>query len=307
MDINKLTYFFSAAEIGNFTQAADRCGIAQTTMSKYIRSLEEEVGFPLFQRNNKGCQLTSRGETFYRGMLSIYNTYQTLREQMNHVDERLLWIGVEGDQALIPEFNLFEEEYPEIQLAVLFDTRDELLAGLASGKLDAVLFLGFSYETVMKDQQFNVIELPSWEERLFCSKKAIERYGTIEKVIEELPFITKSNDSKYHDYCRDGLKSKFGVTFSKLSVADSISKQQMIVRLSQGFAIIPEIEIMDGSDFYSVSLDRMFITSRLLVYNRIVLKDDLKFLLDFTRKTHRKNLRKKPDAEKDSESNHKKG
>ena len=54
MDINKLKYFFAAAELCNFTKAAERCHIAQTTMSKYIRKLENEVGCDLFVRGNKG-------------------------------------------------------------------------------------------------------------------------------------------------------------------------------------------------------------------------------------------------------------
>ena len=42
MDIQKLDYFLTAADTGNFTQAADQCRIAQTTMSKYIAQLESE-------------------------------------------------------------------------------------------------------------------------------------------------------------------------------------------------------------------------------------------------------------------------
>lgn len=41
MDIDKLYYFFAAAESESFTKAADRCHIAQTTMSKYIAQLEK--------------------------------------------------------------------------------------------------------------------------------------------------------------------------------------------------------------------------------------------------------------------------
>lgn len=48
MDIDKLYYFFAAAESESFTKAADRCHIAQTTMSKYIAQLEKETGCTLF-------------------------------------------------------------------------------------------------------------------------------------------------------------------------------------------------------------------------------------------------------------------
>lgn len=51
MDIDKLYYFFAAAESESFTKAADRCHIAQTTMSKYIAQLEKETGCTLFLRS----------------------------------------------------------------------------------------------------------------------------------------------------------------------------------------------------------------------------------------------------------------
>lgn len=47
MDINKLYYFFAAAESDSFTRAAEHCHIAQTTMSKYIAQLEEETVYPV--------------------------------------------------------------------------------------------------------------------------------------------------------------------------------------------------------------------------------------------------------------------
>lgn len=52
MDLDKIEYFFKAAELKNFTKAAKECHIAQTTMSKYVRVLEEELGCPLFVRNH---------------------------------------------------------------------------------------------------------------------------------------------------------------------------------------------------------------------------------------------------------------
>ena len=48
MDIDKLELFYAAANSRSFTQAAEKCNVAQTTMSKYIAQLEEELGTKLF-------------------------------------------------------------------------------------------------------------------------------------------------------------------------------------------------------------------------------------------------------------------
>ena len=43
MDLSKLDLFFAAANSRSFTQAAEKCNVAQTTVSKYIAQLEEEL------------------------------------------------------------------------------------------------------------------------------------------------------------------------------------------------------------------------------------------------------------------------
>lgn len=68
MDLNKIHYFFRAAELQNFTKAAQACHIAQTTMSKYIAVLEHELGVSLFVRNHKTAVLTPQGERYYKEM-----------------------------------------------------------------------------------------------------------------------------------------------------------------------------------------------------------------------------------------------
>ena len=68
MDINRIHYFFQAAELKNFTKAAENCNIAQTTISKYISVLEDELGTKLFAREGRNVSLTPEGELFYSGM-----------------------------------------------------------------------------------------------------------------------------------------------------------------------------------------------------------------------------------------------
>ena len=66
MDIDKLYYFFAAAESESFTKAADRCHIAQTTMSKYIAQLEKETGCTLFLRSRSRLLLQRKAASFMK-------------------------------------------------------------------------------------------------------------------------------------------------------------------------------------------------------------------------------------------------
>jgi DNA-binding transcriptional LysR family regulator len=61
VELRHLRYFVVLAEVGNFTQAAERMFIAQPTLSQQIRRLEEMVGAPLLHRGREGVRLTEAG------------------------------------------------------------------------------------------------------------------------------------------------------------------------------------------------------------------------------------------------------
>lgn len=61
MDTRQLTIFVEAARARNFRAAALQLGIAQPAVTQRIRQLEEELGFKLFHRINRGVELTPAG------------------------------------------------------------------------------------------------------------------------------------------------------------------------------------------------------------------------------------------------------
>ncbi len=58
MNTKSLEYFIKVVENGSFTKAAEELFISQSAISQQIKSLEEELGYPLMIRNKKGFELT---------------------------------------------------------------------------------------------------------------------------------------------------------------------------------------------------------------------------------------------------------
>lgn len=64
MEIKYVVEFVRLAEVGNFMSAAEDLFIAQSTLSKHVMALENELGITLFDRTTRKVQLTEGGKIF---------------------------------------------------------------------------------------------------------------------------------------------------------------------------------------------------------------------------------------------------
>lgn len=62
MEMTQIRYFLALCDEGSFTRAARRCGVAQPSLTRAIRNLENELGTTLFDRHPAGAALTASGE-----------------------------------------------------------------------------------------------------------------------------------------------------------------------------------------------------------------------------------------------------
>ena len=62
MELHQLRYVVAVAETGSFTRAAERCMVAQPSLSQQIQKLEKFLRKPLFDRLGKHIRLTETGE-----------------------------------------------------------------------------------------------------------------------------------------------------------------------------------------------------------------------------------------------------
>ena len=73
MNTVQIEYFITLAETLNYTKASDQLGIAQPTLSKAIKHLETECGFPLIMKKGRNIDLTPQGKQilpYFENMIS---------------------------------------------------------------------------------------------------------------------------------------------------------------------------------------------------------------------------------------------
>lgn len=65
MDFLQLEYFLQVARVGNMTSVANSLHVAQSSVSRSIARLEDDLGVPLFERSGRGIFLNDYGKKFY--------------------------------------------------------------------------------------------------------------------------------------------------------------------------------------------------------------------------------------------------
>ncbi|MFD0697310.1 LysR family transcriptional regulator [Paenibacillus sp. GCM10027628] len=87
MDLRQLTYLLEIAKQQNFTKAAENLHLSQPTLSKMVKSLEEELGVTLFDRTGKYVKLTDAGivavDQIQVIMQSVQNLYTAIEDASN--------------------------------------------------------------------------------------------------------------------------------------------------------------------------------------------------------------------------------
>lgn len=283
MNIDKLEYFIAAAELENFTKAAEKCMIAQTTMSKYISQLESELDAVLFFRTNKGCALTEKGRILYEHAVKIRNEYSEMVSEIKEERSGELNIGFDGSHFFVPIFREFQLEYPDTAFNVSVADEKQLVNQLLQRKLSAVVMPDSLHTRFRSGSKIRTVDILRAEEYLVLSRDVISRFGSIEAAIEHLPFITKSYDESYHSFCRENLRKKLGVTFRDAQSVQSQDVQNTLLAISQGFSIMPLSEIKEGMDFAIYPLGDDFVERLQLFYCTQSMSAPLRRLVSFIR------------------------
>ena len=81
MTLNQLNYVIVVSETGSLNKAAEQLYIAQPSLTKAVRELENELGFELFHRSGRGMTLTPEGADFVLYARDLYGKFEDLSER----------------------------------------------------------------------------------------------------------------------------------------------------------------------------------------------------------------------------------
>ncbi|MBM4426769.1 MAG: LysR family transcriptional regulator [Chloroflexi bacterium] len=195
MEIHQLTYFVAVAETGNFSRAAERCNVAQPSLSQQIMKLEQELGETLFERLPRKVVLTDAGRVLLPKALSILGELQDIKHTLTqNIDNGYgsLHVGFIPTIApfVLPQvIQRFGREYPNASLTVQEDLTETLVRNLVDGTLDVGITSMPIAHKLIRTQELHI------EPLLVASSKKhniINRASIRVKELDDLPFIALS-------------------------------------------------------------------------------------------------------------------
>ncbi len=146
MRLEQLQAFQAIAETGSFQQAARKCGVTQSTISRQIQALETDLGLELLHRTGL-AKLTLAGELLLPRVRKICLEWQTATQEIADLlagkQPELCIAAIHSLCAyyLPPVLQKFSHDYPDVQLRVTSLGSDRALKVLKDGLVDLAIVM----------------------------------------------------------------------------------------------------------------------------------------------------------------------
>ena len=142
MELRNLRAFVEVVRQGGFSQAAKTVFATQSTVSKAVRHLENELGAPLLDRIGHRSTLTAVGEVVYRRalrMLAERDDLITELDDLRGLQRGTLRLGLPpvGSSTLFaPLFAIYRQRYPGVDIRLIEHGADRLEEFLRAGEIE---------------------------------------------------------------------------------------------------------------------------------------------------------------------------
>lgn len=153
MNDRRLSHVVAVARYGAFTAAAEHVGLTQSALTKSVRELERQLGYPIFERTARGVILTEQGELFVeRAARLLDDTHALLAGAATGSDPYadVLRVGVcptSLDYLLLEPVTTLLRRYPQARIEVSGASFARVVQQLRTGSVDVAL----GFEAAFRD------------------------------------------------------------------------------------------------------------------------------------------------------------
>jgi DNA-binding transcriptional LysR family regulator len=243
MELRNIRAFVEVVRHGGFSNAAKTVFATQSTVSKAVKQLEDELGVPLLDRIGHGVRLTQAGElVFRRGVAMLEQRTQILAEleELRGLERGTLRMGFPllGSNTLFADiFAVFRQKYPNIEIQMVELGGKRLEEMLLAGELDlaASLLPVDGEELEWQQVRSEPMDLLVADDHPLTGRKKVG-FGDL----KEYPFILYAHGFALNPMIMDACKSR---GFTPVVAAQSSQIEFIIglVAAKLGIALLPRM------------------------------------------------------------------
>ncbi|MFD9880486.1 LysR family transcriptional regulator [Streptomyces alboflavus] len=207
MDLALLRTFVTVHRAGSFTRAAALLGLSQPAVTSQIRTLERQVGRPLFLRQARGVTPTTTGDELAHKAAPHLDALVEIAETGIDKDSSVRTLHLAGppeftaERALPALTALTGDDGQGLALRASFGNAEEVLEGLAAGHHDLAITTArprgaLLTATPLCDEEHVLVAAPPWAARIGPGKLRRKGASTVEnlpvvEVHESLPLVSR--------------------------------------------------------------------------------------------------------------------
>ncbi len=145
MTETQLEYFTRIVELGSFSEAALELDISQSSISKQIMQLEDELQVALFDRSFRKARLSSAGELLYQDAVEVLKNIKKMKDNAHALSSSgkkkisILALPVIGHYNFYIPISLFESEHSELEIEITEIEEPEMYRKIERGDYDAAI------------------------------------------------------------------------------------------------------------------------------------------------------------------------
>jgi len=209
MELRHLRYFVAVAEMENVSRAAtQKLHVAQPSLSRQIRDLEDEVGVPLFERTARSVRLTDAGRTFLDEARAILKHAEDAVVKVRTIAGKLATELQIGDWSLATGRRMpvllrsYQQAMPNVKVKVHDWPVEKNIAGVRDGRLQLAIILPPLQANAFDELRFE----PLFTGRVFLAVSSDHPFAKKQSVsladAAREPFIglTRQDYPRYFEY-----------------------------------------------------------------------------------------------------------
>lgn len=248
MDNQNLKAFITVAELGSFSDAADRLYLTQSAISKRIALLEQQIGKRLFDRIARQVSLTEAGNELLPRARRILQEYENALQAINDLSGeasgtlRLAISHHLGLHRLPPVLKQFAQQYPNVTLDIEFMDSEKAYEKVLHGESEVAVI------TLALESHHNINSKKIWNDplRLICAQDhplAALKQPEL-RDLAEYPIILPGLNT-YTGRIIQNLFQREGIPLQAPMSTNYLETISTMVEIGLGWSVLPETLVRD--------------------------------------------------------------